>query len=133
MKCPFDLHIGFQRDDKGKAVLVNRAGANSPIRSSKLNEVLTLVSEAEWRFPDRPTIQGPVEFEGRTYWFCSEACREIFLAEPQKYKDGKTILDLALDGALPNDPDEFLRFMGIADPSLGGDLYAANGNGHRSR
>ena len=38
-------------------MLVNRAGANSPIRSSKLNEVLTLVSEAEWRFPDRPTIQ----------------------------------------------------------------------------
>lgn len=57
VKCPFDLHIGFQRDDKGKPVLVNRAGANSPIRSSKLNEVLTLVSEAEWRFPDRPTIQ----------------------------------------------------------------------------
>jgi hypothetical protein len=57
VKCPFDLHIGFQRDDNGKAVLVNRAGAASPIRSSKLNEVLTLVSEAEWRFPDRPTVQ----------------------------------------------------------------------------
>ena len=57
VKCPFDLHIGFQRDDKGKAVLVNRAGAASPIRSSKLNEVLTLVTEAEWRFPDRPTVQ----------------------------------------------------------------------------
>ncbi len=57
VKCPFDLHIGFQRDDKGKAVLVNRAGGASPIRSNKLNEVLTLVSEAEWRFPDRPTLQ----------------------------------------------------------------------------
>jgi hypothetical protein len=57
VKCPFDLHIGFSRDDKGKAVLVNRAGTASPIRSSKLNEVLTLVSEAEWRFPDRPTVQ----------------------------------------------------------------------------
>jgi hypothetical protein len=57
VKCPFDLHIGFQRDDKGKAVLVNRAGASSSIRSSKLNEVLTLVNESEWRFPDRPTVQ----------------------------------------------------------------------------
>jgi hypothetical protein len=57
VKCPFDLAIGFQRDDKGKAVLVNKAGATSSIRSSKLNEVLTLVSEAEWRFPDRPTVQ----------------------------------------------------------------------------
>ncbi len=57
VKCPFDLHIGFQRDDKGRAVLVNRAGAASPVRTAKLNEVLTLVNEAEWRFPDRPTVQ----------------------------------------------------------------------------
>jgi hypothetical protein len=57
VKCPFDLHIGFSRDDKGKAVLVNRAGTASPIRSNKLNEVLTLVNEAEWRYPDRPTVQ----------------------------------------------------------------------------
>ncbi len=34
VKCPFDLHIGFSRDDKGKAVLVNRAGAASPVRSA---------------------------------------------------------------------------------------------------
>ena len=57
VKSPFDLHIAFQRDDKGKAVLVNRAGAASPIRSGKLNEILMLVNEAEWRFPDRPTLQ----------------------------------------------------------------------------
>ena len=57
VKCPFDLHIGFSRDDKGKPVLVNRAGASSPIRANKLGEVLTLVNEAEWRYPDRPTIQ----------------------------------------------------------------------------
>ncbi len=29
----------------------------SPIRGNKLGEVLTLVSEAEWRYPDRPTVQ----------------------------------------------------------------------------
>ena len=57
IKCPFDLHIGFARDDKGKAVLVNRAGTASSIRSNKLNEVLTLVAEVEWRYPDRPTVQ----------------------------------------------------------------------------
>lgn len=57
VKCPFDLHLGFARDDKGKAVLVNRLGAASPVRPSKLNELLTMVNEAEWRFPDRPTIQ----------------------------------------------------------------------------
>ena len=57
VKCPFDMHIGFSRDDKGKAQLVNRAGVASPIRGSKLGEVMTLVSEVEWRYPDRPTVQ----------------------------------------------------------------------------
>ncbi len=57
VKCPFDLHVGFGRDKEGRAHLVNRAGAASAVRSNKLNQVLTLVSEAEWRFPDRPTIQ----------------------------------------------------------------------------
>jgi hypothetical protein len=57
VKCPFDLHIGFQRDAKGKAVLVNRAGTSSSVRSAKLGEILTLVNEGEWRFPDRPTLQ----------------------------------------------------------------------------
>lgn len=55
--CPFDLHLGFARDAKGKPVFVNRAGAASAIRSNKLNEVLAMVNEAEWRYPDRPTIQ----------------------------------------------------------------------------
>jgi len=55
--CPYDIHLGFTRDPKGKAQLVNRAGTASPIRASKLAEVVTLVSESEWRFPDRPTVQ----------------------------------------------------------------------------
>ena len=57
IKCPFDMTIGFGRDDKGRAHLVNRAGVGSAIRSNKLGEVLTLVAEAEWRYPDRPTVQ----------------------------------------------------------------------------
>lgn len=57
VKCPVDLHLGFGRDDKGRAVLINRLGAASPVRSNKLSELVTLVAEAEWRFPDRPTIQ----------------------------------------------------------------------------
>jgi hypothetical protein len=57
VNCPYDLHIGFSRDDKGKPHLINRAGAASPVRANKLNEVLTLVAENEWRYPDRPTVQ----------------------------------------------------------------------------
>ena len=46
-----------------------------------------------------PMIEGPVTLDGRAYWFCSRPCREIFEAEPDKYKGGKTIVDLVLDGA----------------------------------
>ncbi|MBA3325325.1 MAG: hypothetical protein H0T41_08730 [Rhodobacteraceae bacterium] len=57
VRCPFDLAVGFVRDKDGRAGLVNRAGAASPIRTNKLNEVLSLVSEAEWRYEGRPTVQ----------------------------------------------------------------------------
>lgn len=57
VKCPFDLHLGFGRDDKGRAHLINRAGSAAPVRSNKLSQILTLVNEDEWRFPDRPTLQ----------------------------------------------------------------------------
>ena len=74
VKCPFDLHIGFGRDDKGKAHLVNRAGAGSTIRSNKLGEVLTLVNEAEWRYPDRPTVQLSLPY-------CFVADETVFLTQ----------------------------------------------------
>jgi hypothetical protein len=57
IKCPYDLHIGFGRDDKGKPHLINRKGTASAVRANKLNELLTLVNETEWRYPDRPTVQ----------------------------------------------------------------------------
>lgn len=57
IKCPFDMTIGFGRDDKGKGHLVNRNGVASAVRGNKLNELLTLVNETEWRYPDRPTVQ----------------------------------------------------------------------------
>ena len=57
IRCPYDLHLGFTRDAKGQPALVNRAGVASSVRGSKLAEKLKLVPEAEWRYPDRPTIQ----------------------------------------------------------------------------
>ncbi|MGZ9812526.1 hypothetical protein ACXN5S_18850 [Pseudoroseicyclus sp. H15] len=57
IKCPFDIHIGFTRDDKGKPALRNLAGEKSSIRPSKLGEKLHLTNEAEWRRPGVPTIQ----------------------------------------------------------------------------
>lgn len=57
VRCPFDLHIGFKRETSGKPVLRNLMGSKSPVRGSKLNQLLTLVSEPEWRVPNRPILQ----------------------------------------------------------------------------
>jgi len=57
IKCPIDLHLGFARNDKGQAILINRAGNASPIRSAKLRSMVIMVDEVEWRYPDRPTVQ----------------------------------------------------------------------------
>lgn len=57
VKSPYDLHLGFIRDKEGKPQLVNRLGTASPVRPSKLRDLVTLVNEVEWRYPDRPTVQ----------------------------------------------------------------------------
>lgn len=57
VKCPFDLHLAFVRDDKGRPGLRNLMGPASPVRANKLGEVMHLVAEAEWRYPERPTVQ----------------------------------------------------------------------------
>ena len=57
VRCPFEMHLGFIRDDKGKPALKNLMGSKSPVRSSKLNQLLSVTSESEWRFADRPTVQ----------------------------------------------------------------------------
>ncbi len=57
VKCPFDLHLRFARDKEGRPGLRNMHGEASPVRAKKLNTLLHVTSEAEWRYPDRPTIQ----------------------------------------------------------------------------
>lgn len=57
VKCPFDINIGFARDKDGKPVLRNLAGETSAIRANKLGQKLHITSEAEWRYPNVPSIQ----------------------------------------------------------------------------
>ncbi len=57
VRCPFDLHLKFARDDDGKARLVNGLGDKSPVRVEKLAQHVLMTREPEWRFPDRPTLQ----------------------------------------------------------------------------
>ena len=57
VKCPFDLCLAFVRNKAGKPGLRNLLGRNSPVRQNKLAALLHVTGEAEWRHPDRPTIQ----------------------------------------------------------------------------
>ena len=57
VKCPFDLCLAFERDKDGRPAMRNVLGWGSPVRSQKLRSLIHVVNEAEWRYPDRPTIQ----------------------------------------------------------------------------
>jgi hypothetical protein len=57
IKCPYDIHLRFERNAEGKARLKNAAGDKSPVRANKLGDTVTLVNEPEWRYADRPTLQ----------------------------------------------------------------------------
>jgi len=55
--CPFDLNVGFARDEKGRPSLRNLSGPSSAIRGSTLSKRLFVVPETEWRYEDRPILQ----------------------------------------------------------------------------
>ena len=55
--CPIDLRLRFARNDKGVPVLINADGDKSAIRNKHLNAMLAIVSEKEWRHPERPVVQ----------------------------------------------------------------------------
>lgn len=56
--CPVDLHIRFAVDEKTKQPgLVNAAGDASTIRPKALGDMVSLVSQKEWRDPAKPIVQ----------------------------------------------------------------------------
>ena len=57
LPCPIDVRLRFKRDEKGTPMLINADGDRSSIRSKHLNAMLAMVSEREWRHPERPVIQ----------------------------------------------------------------------------
>ena len=57
VKCPMDFHIRFERDKDGKPLLRNVLGDKSALRGNKMAKLVNLVSEPEWRYKDRPTVQ----------------------------------------------------------------------------
>ncbi len=57
VRCPFDLNMAFQRDKDGRPAIQLLDGSMAAIRSNAMNRQITIVTEQEWRYPDRPTVQ----------------------------------------------------------------------------
>lgn len=57
MLCPIDVRLGFKRGERGEPQLVNLDSDAASIRTKHLGEMVSMVSEREWRHPDRPMIQ----------------------------------------------------------------------------
>ncbi|MEW4490424.1 hypothetical protein AB1L42_20225 [Thalassoglobus sp. JC818] len=55
VSCPFDLQLEFERTDEGYPSVRDGLNASSAVR--QLDEILVVVAEDEWRFPDRPMLQ----------------------------------------------------------------------------
>ena len=97
--CPFDMHIGFVRNDKGKPVLRNLMGSKSPVRFAKLNQLLSITSESEWRFADRPTMQLKLP-----YTFISD--KPVYLSQVPPfldYQDAEPLPGALFGGRFPID------------------------------
>ena len=62
VRCPYDIHLRFARDQNGVAALRDVAGPASPIRANHIDKVVRLVKEVEWRYKDRPTLQIPTPY-----------------------------------------------------------------------
>lgn len=67
-----------------------------------------------------------LEREGRKYVFCSEPCRELFEAEPERYAAHQGVVERILAGEAPANLLELLRYFGLSEQSWGRDVHAGD-------
>jgi toluene monooxygenase system protein A len=67
-----------------------------------------------------------VEAPGRRYVFCSEPCRELFEAEPERYAAHTGVVERILAGEAPANLLELLRYFGLSEASWGRDVVAGD-------
>ena len=63
-----------------------------------------------------------LEREGRRYVLCSEPCRELFEAEPERYAAHQGVVERILAGRAPANLLELLRYFGLSESSWGRDV-----------
>jgi hypothetical protein len=57
VSCPVDVRLRVQMEPGKPPVLENADGLLSTIRNKALSQMVTIISRAEWRHPDRPILQ----------------------------------------------------------------------------
>ena len=57
VSCPIDVRLRVKLEQGKPPTLENVDGVKSSIRSKALSQMVTIVSRAEWRHPDRPILQ----------------------------------------------------------------------------
>jgi len=98
VSAPFDLDIGFHRTSGGGATLVNRKGDRSAVRTSVLDDMLHLVDENEWRFPDRPLLQLSLP-----YLFVADESVHLSQVPPFAHYSATALPGIMLAGRFPID------------------------------
>jgi toluene monooxygenase system protein A len=68
-----------------------------------------------------------LDFQGRSYIFCSEPCRWIFLQEPERYASHRDVVKRVLEGEAPaNLPDLLTDYFQLTPQGWGKDICAGN-------
>ena len=62
-----------------------------------------------------------IEHEGAKYIFCSEPCRRIWQAEPERYAGHRDVVKRILAGDAPANLLELLRHFGLSEDMWGKD------------
>jgi toluene monooxygenase system protein A len=69
----------------------------------------------------------PLEFQGRSYIFCSEPCRWIFLQEPERYANHRDVVKRVLEGEAPATlPDLLIDYFQLTPEGWGKDICSGN-------
>jgi len=64
-----------------------------------------------------------LDFHGRSYIFCSEPCRWIFLQEPERYASHRDVVKRVLEGEAPaNLPDLLTDYFQLTPQGWGKDI-----------
>ncbi len=91
---PFDLRLEFVRDEHGVPCVCNAAGAATSVK--RIDQVVVLADEDEWRHPERPILQLMLP-----YIFISDDPVYMSQVAPYLHYRGESLPGVTLGGRFP--------------------------------